>query len=129
MTYLDVSPMIAALGTNPEHFEFTKGSLHHIPSHHRFQFDRKGRVQISALCDCSTLAVSSDQQAALCKAFDEWRVNYWRPIEINKEFASHFDPPSAFRRLLINLTARLQRALLTQGREKYAHNGFMVSAE
>jgi hypothetical protein len=129
MAYLDVSPMITALRTSPEHFEFTHGSLHHIPSRHRFQFNREGRVRIDALCDCSFLEVSSDQEAALSEAFDDWRVNYWRAAEINREFASHFDPPTGLRRFLIEVTARLYRALLRGGRQNRAHKGFMVPAE
>jgi hypothetical protein len=112
MAYLDVNPMISALRSNPAAFEFTRGSLHHIPSRHSFQFDREGQVRLDAQCSCSSLTVSKEQQAPLFEAFNEWRVDYWRPIEINREFAAHFAPPSGLRRLLIELTARLHRALL-----------------
>jgi len=53
MAQLDVNPMIMALSSSPDHFAFTNGSLHHIPSGHNFQFDRAGRVQIEARCDCT----------------------------------------------------------------------------
>jgi hypothetical protein len=56
--------------------------------------------------------VSEEQQATLFQAYGEWRAGYWRPVEINREFAAHFTPPSGWRRLLIELTARLHRALL-----------------
>ena len=124
MAYLDVGPMIHALRASPEHFEFTNGSLHHIPSRHKFQFDWEGRVRVEARCDCAFLAVNTGQESAICEAFSEWRMNYWRPIEINREFASHFERPSWFRQSLIDLTARLHRALLRQGswsREPKAH--------
>ena len=38
--FLDVSPMIEALRFQPEDFDFEKGWLNHVPSRHRFQFDR-----------------------------------------------------------------------------------------
>ena len=106
--------MISALRNNPNSFEFTRGSLHHIPSRHTFQFDRNGHVHLDAECGCSLLAVSNDQESALVEAFSEWRINYWRPLEINRQFAEHFNPPSGWRRLLIGLTARLHRALLKE---------------
>jgi len=123
MAYLDVNPMISALRSSPAQFEFTRGSLYHIPSGHRFQFDRAGHVRLDAQCSCSSLTVSEEQQATLFQAYGEWRSGYWRPIEINREFAAHFAPPSGWRRLLIELTARLHRALIagsqrTQASEK-----------
>src|SRR5262245_62236695 len=113
MAYLDVSPMITALRASPDMFEFSKGSLHHLPSRHRFQFDTSGHVRLDAQCSCATLRVRDEQQAPLFEAFNEWRASYWQPLEINRQFAEHFDPPSGFRRFLIDLAARLHRALLT----------------
>jgi hypothetical protein len=46
--------------------------------------------------------------------FDEgrwWRAIYWRPIEINREFARHFAPRSRWRQALIAMTGRLHRRL------------------
>ena len=59
--YLDVSPMISALRFQPDDFEFKHGWLHHVPSRHRFQFDRMGRVTIDALCGCASLSVKPEQ--------------------------------------------------------------------
>ena len=120
MAYLDVNPVIGALRTVPNAFEFTNGALHHIPSRHQFYFEGNGRVRLVAECSCSYLTIKDEQQPALTEAFSEWRVNYWRPLEINKQFAEHFDPPSGWRRVLLRLTERLQRALLTQTRTAHA---------
>jgi hypothetical protein len=128
MAYLNVNPMISALRSNPAAFEFTRGSLYHIPSGHRFQFDRAGQVHVDAQCSCSSLTVSEEQQATLFEAYGEWRVNYWQPIEINREFAAHFTPPSGWRRLLIELTAGLHRALLA-GSQRTRAAGKIVPAE
>jgi hypothetical protein len=121
MTYLDVNPVIGALRTTPNAFEFTGGALHHIPSRHFFYFETNGRVRMAADCACAYLAIKEEQQATLTEAFLQWRVNYWRPLEINKQFAEHFNPPSGWRRVLLLLTERLQRALLTQSRQAHAH--------
>jgi hypothetical protein len=129
MHYLDVSPMISALRDSPSSFEFTRGSLHHIPSRHRFQFDRAGSVHIDAGCDCSSLVVSKQQEPALSEAFQQWRADYWRPLEINRQFAAHFDPPSAWRQLLINLTERLHRMLVSGSHAAHAREHVAVPAE
>ena len=129
MAYLDVNPMISALRSSPATFEFTKGSLHHIPSRHRFQFDREGQARVEAQCSCSSLTVSKDQQAPLFEAFSEWRANYWRPIEINREFAAHFAAPSGVRRVLIDLTAWLHRALLQGSHGTHVPEKVAVPAE
>lgn len=121
MSYLDVNPVISALRTTPNAFEFTGGALHHIPSRHYFYFEPNGHVRLVAECSCAYLAVTDQQQGALTEAFSQWRVNYWRPLEINRQFAEHFNPPSSWRRLLLRLTERLQRALLTQSRQAHAH--------
>src|SRR5215468_3374099 len=121
MTYLDVNPVIGSLRTTPNAFEFVSGGLHHIPSRHYFYFEGNGRVRLVAECSCSYLAVSDEQQLALTEAFSEWRVNYWRPLEINRQFAEHFIPPSGWRRVLLRLTEWLQRALLAQPKKAHAH--------
>ena len=120
MSYLDVNPVIAALRTTPNAFEFTGGALHHIPSRHYFYFEPNGHVRLVAECSCAYLTVTDQQQGALTEAFSQWRVNYWRPLEINKQFAEHFNPPSSWRRLLLRFTEWLQRALLTQSRQAHA---------
>lgn len=112
MTYLDVSPMISALQTHPEAFSFESGELYHIPSRHRFVFDAGRRVRVDANCECSSLRVSPGQESSLYDAFRRWRTNYWRPIEINREFAIHFAPPSRVRSWLISLTGWLHSAAL-----------------
>ena len=129
MQYLNVSPMISALRVSPDHFEFTSGSLHHIPSRHRFQFDRGGRVYIDAQCDCSLLAVTSAQETELCEAFRDWRMAYWSPLQINREFAAHFAPHKGLRGMLIALTAWMHRALLRQSQGKSHLRDFTVPAE
>ena len=121
MSYLDVSPMVTALRSSPETFEFTGGSLHHIPSRHRFKFSDRGNVRLDAQCNCSFLTIRKEQEAGLYEAFQEWRASYWRPIEINREFAAHFAPPPPWRRFLIDLTARLHRFLLRQPGSAHAH--------
>jgi hypothetical protein len=115
MTYLDVSPMTAALRTTPDEFEMDHGWLHHIPSQHRFSFGPKGEVQLRAQCDCSLLAIKPGQRVELATAFEEWRLSYWRAIEINREFTAHFRRPSAFRRMLINMTGAAHRRLMRSG--------------
>ena len=120
MSYLDVDPVIAALRTTPNAFEFTGGALHHIPSRHLFYFEPNGGVRLAAECNCSYLTLKDEQQPALTEAFSQWRVNYWRPLEINRQFAEHFNPPSGWRRVLLRLTERLQRALLTERKSAHA---------
>lgn len=128
MTYLDVRPMITALRSSPDSFEFTSGSLHHIPSRHRFQFDQARRVNVVAQCDCSSLAVTREQEVALFEAFVDWRSTYWRPLEINRQFTAHFNPPW-WQRLLINLTGRLHGALLRHSGATHGHKKLSVPAE
>ena len=129
MAYLDVSPMITALRASPDTFEFTKGYLHHIPSRHRFQFDTSGRVRLDAQCSCASLRVREEQEPKLFEAFNEWRASYWQPLEINRQFAEHFDPPTGLRKFLLALTARLHRALLTRSRREHDHDKVAVPAE
>jgi hypothetical protein len=107
MTYLDLAPAITALRARPEEFEFANDTLHHPRSRHRFRFDSQGDVQIDALCDCSLLRARPEQAKAFHTAYREWHASYWRPLAINREFASHFGPPPLWRRLAMWLLNRL----------------------
>jgi hypothetical protein len=130
MAYLDVSPMMTALRTMPEEFEFRSGWLQHIPSRHSFKFDPEGRVQMRAECSCAFLAVRREQEQELFRTFQEWQSNYWRPLEINRQFASHFRPRSAFRRFLIDVTGRLHGWLLRTGHShEHEHEAALAPAE
>ena len=135
MAYLNVSPMISALRSSPESFEYNSGELYHIPSRHRFRFDAQNHVMVDADCGCSFLSVSRNQETALYDAFREWRMSYWRGVEINREFAAHFAPPSRLRSWLIKLTAGLHRASLTQRhrpryqKAQYQEDCAVISAE
>jgi hypothetical protein len=97
--YLDAAPMISALQFQPTDFDFRRGQLRHIPSRHEFLFDRSGRVWIGARCGCAGSSISKEQSEQLFTAFKTWREFYWRPLEIDREFASHFRAPSAWVRL------------------------------
>ena len=59
--YLDASSMISALRFQPEDFEYEHGWLHHVPSRHRFQFDRLGRVSIDAMCGCAAMSIDRNR--------------------------------------------------------------------
>ena len=107
MTYLELAPAITAIRSRPEEFEFSHDGLHHLPSRHRFRFISEGDVRIDAACDCSTLQASPEQAKAFHAAYREWHLSYWRPLEINREFASHFDSPPLWRRLAVKLLRRL----------------------
>lgn len=74
--HLDVSAMISALRLQPGDFEYTQGSLHHVPSRHRFQFDRFGRVAIDAACGCVTMTIKPEQTDELVGMFKTWRRDY-----------------------------------------------------
>ena len=41
--------------------------------------------------------------------FKTWRQNYWQPLEINREFASHFDEPNAWVRLFRDIRMAWRR--------------------
>src|SRR5262245_33435682 len=107
MAYLDVSPMVAALRENPSHFEIRHGLVQHITSRHSCQFDARGKVSIDARCNCSFLSVRSEQERELLEAYRLWQTQYWQPLMINKEFASHFAPPPALITVLITFTEYL----------------------
>lgn len=108
---LDVTPMISALRFQPDDFELKHGWLHHVPSRHRFQFDKTGKVTIDALCGCASLSVKPEQADALFSMFKTWRSEYWAPLEINREFASHFKKPNAVVRLLRDVRMAFRRFL------------------
>jgi hypothetical protein len=105
--------MIAALRETPDEFELSGSWLNHIRSRHSFRFGPDDDVEISATCDCALLAVSSEQKRELAVAYRQWESDYWRPLQINREFASHFGPRPVWRQMLIALTGRLHRWLLT----------------
>src|SRR5260221_5838388 len=117
MAYLDLSPMLQAMRVRPSEFEMQGAYLHHVPSHHLLNFDTSGHARVHARCDCAMLDVSRDQSEEMKAAMSAWKVVYWEPhlaqieaekraAEINREFASHFRPPNAWRRFL----ARFRRA-------------------
>ena len=107
MTYLELAPLITAIRSRPEEFEFSNDTLHHVRSRHRFRFLSDDDMEIDAACDCSLLRASKEQTRVFHAAYREWHASYWRPLEINREFASHFAPPSVWRRLAIGLLRRL----------------------
>ncbi len=107
MTYLELAPAITAIRSRPEEFEFSHDTLHHLRSRHFFRFVGDDDVQIEAACDCSILRARPEQAKAFHAAYREWHASYWRPLEINREFAAHFEPPSPWRRLAIWLLRRL----------------------
>lgn len=129
MAYLNASPLISALRTDPEVFEFSNGYLRHIPSRHRFRFDSASGARVHAECACSFLEIAQEQQSALCEAFQEWRVNYWRPLQINREFAGHFQARSWLRQRLIKMTASLLRVMLADHRHGATAKADLVPAE
>ena len=111
MRYLDVSPMISALRFQPADFEYAQGWLEHVPSRHRFQFDRQGRVTIDALCGCAAMSIKPEQADELVSMFKTWRQQYWQPLETNREFASHFKKPNAWVRLMRDIRMAFRRFL------------------
>jgi hypothetical protein len=124
MSYLDVSPMIAALRAGPDQFELADGWLRHTPSRHSFRFGPNDEVEIRAACDCAALAIKPEQKPALVRCFREWELNYWRPLQINREFASHFAVREAARRPMIWLVGRLYEWLLERERSRSARACF-----
>jgi hypothetical protein len=107
--HLDVSAMISALQLQPGDFEYARGSLHHVPSRHRFQFDRFGRVAIDAACGCATMTIKPEQTDELVGMFTTWRRDYWIPLETNREFAAHFSKPNAWGRLVREIRMAFRR--------------------
>lgn len=111
MSNLDVSPMIRALQQAPSEFEFVSGWLNHVPSGHGFRFHEGDQVEVSAACNCALLVPTREGERELSKGFREWERAYWQPLQINRQFASHFHT-SGLRWVLIVLTERLHRWLL-----------------
>src|SRR5579863_7229083 len=96
MAYLDVSPMIGALRESPSDFDMSRGQLRHMPSGHKVVFDAfGGSARIDAQCECATLRISLEQSRELLVAFRTWKQDYWRVVEINRDFADHFRPSFA----------------------------------
>jgi hypothetical protein len=118
MTYLDLAPAITAIRSRPEEFEFSFDMLHHRPSRHHFRFITEDEVRIDAACDCSLLRATPEQTRTFHAAFREWRASYWRGVEINREFASHFETP-LWRRCAIWL---LQRLIAWPSPRRHAHH-------
>jgi hypothetical protein len=52
------------------------------------------------------LKASQEQTKVFRAAYREWHAFYWRPLEINRAFASHFEP-AQWRRAAIWLLRRL----------------------
>ena len=111
MAYLDLTPMLQAMRARPSEFEMYGPFLRHIRSQHLLGFDRRGNVRVHARCDCAMLEVSLEQGEEMMAALSAWRIVYWEPhlaqieaekraAKINREFASHFRPPGAWRRFL-----------------------------
>jgi hypothetical protein len=122
MRYLDVSPMIVALRDSPNDFEILAGRLHHIPSRHSFRFGPDDEVEIGAACDCALLEVDPAQKRELIAGYVQWEREYWRPLAINREFATHFRRP-LWRQALISLCARAQRWLMSGPRSRRVAEG------
>lgn len=61
------------------------------------------------------MAVKTEREPQLYESYCDWQISYWHPLQMNREFASHFQPRSRFRKLLINLVGRLLRRLLGRG--------------
>jgi len=111
MAYLDLTPMLQAMRARPSEFEMDGPFLRHIRSEHLLDFDHWGNVCVYARCDCAMLEVSREQGEEMMAALSAWKIVYWEPhlaqieaekraVKINREFASHFRPPGAWRRFL-----------------------------
>lgn len=111
MAYLDLTPMLQAMRARPSEFEMQGSYLRHMPSHHLLNFDIWGNARVHARCDCAMLDVSREQSEEIKSAIAAWKVVYWEPhlaqieaalraAKINREFASHFEPPNLWQRFL-----------------------------
>ena len=125
MSYLDLNPLITALRTAPDEFDLVDGWLNHRRSSHGFRFTANDEVQLRATCDCTLLAMQPEQTRELAKCFREWERDYWRPLQINREFASHFARTGGLRHLLIVLTGRLHEWLLRPRQRRHAAGALM----
>jgi hypothetical protein len=63
----------------------------------------------------------AEQEKDLYVCFREWETKYWRPLEINREFASHFRQRSPLRHLLITATAWLHDCLVRGSDRQHNH--------
>jgi hypothetical protein len=128
MAYLDLAPMLQAMRARPSEFEMYGRYLRHTRSQHLLDFDSWGNARVHARCDCAMLQVSREQGEEMKAVLSAWKIVYWEPhlaqieaekraAKINREFAAHFRPPSAWRRFL----ARFHRtnnplSLIIEGR-------------
>jgi hypothetical protein len=103
MHHRDVAPLILALQFRPADFEYKLGRLRHLPTRHQFLLDQSGRVAIDVARGCADCSISSEQGEKLFTAFKAWEESYWRPLEIDREFATHFQAPNAWVRLFRGL--------------------------
>jgi hypothetical protein len=103
--------MISALRTQAGDFELSKGWLKHAPSRHKFRFDNSGNVTLDAHCDCALLSIAPQQREELWQAFRLWRETYWRPVEINRQFARHFQTPNALQRVIRRIDLAWRRLI------------------
>jgi hypothetical protein len=55
------------------------------------------------------LSVRPEQADELHTMFKTWRQFYWQPVEINREFASHFEEPNAWARLFRDIRMAWRR--------------------
>lgn len=101
--------MISALQFQPSDFELSQGWLKHVPSRHRFKFDRKGGVTIDARCECANQSINREQGGELFQAFTAWRQYYWQPLQIDQGFAGHFAKPNAWVRLFRDIRMAWRR--------------------
>jgi hypothetical protein len=130
MTYLDLNPVIIAIRARPDEFEVSGGNLHHSVSRHSFAFEKDGRVQVFANCNCITLSTRPEQRSVFRAAYEEWHASYWRAIEINREFATHFPAPGRWRRLCVHVLTRLLGSLqVSAPRSPLAHQPIPSMAE
>src|SRR6266436_1931983 len=111
MAYLDLTPMLQAMRARPSEFEMSGPFLRHIRSQHQLDFDHQGNARVHARCDCAMLQVSREQGEEMKAVLSAWKIVYWEPhlaqieaakraAKIDREFASHFRPPGAWRRFL-----------------------------
>jgi hypothetical protein len=114
---LDMAPMIDALKFQPSDFELKGDWLTHVPSRHRYHFDRRGGVTIDAHCGCAVLSARPDQRADLANAYRNWRDGYWAVVETNREFASHFAPVGRLRRFARDVRMAFRRLRRRSERE------------
>jgi hypothetical protein len=125
---LDMAPMIDALKFQPSDFELKGGWLLHVPSRHRYHFDRRGGVTIDAHCGCAALSARTDQQADLATAFRNWREGYWAVVETNRDFASHFAPVGRLRRFARDVRMAFRR-LIRRTEDERVGVGALAPAE